>query len=53
MAERLLKKHRILVKAMSEDGYSGPPVVRVTPNVFTSADEIDLFVEAVEEVLKA
>ena len=52
LAERLLKKHRILV-AVPEDGYSGPPVIRVAPNVFTSADEIDLFTEAVEEVLKA
>lgn len=52
LAQHLLDRHRILVGPPSTNSWSGPPLVRVVPNVFTSAEEIDAFAGAVEEVLK-
>lgn len=52
LAQHLLDQHRILVGPPSDNSWSGPPLVRVVPNVFTSAEEIDAFAGAVEEVLQ-
>jgi isopenicillin-N epimerase len=52
LADHLLRRHRILV-GTPEASYGGPPIVRITPNVFTSAEEIDALAAAVEEVLGA
>jgi 7-keto-8-aminopelargonate synthetase-like enzyme len=51
LADQLLSRHGIVV-TVPETGTSGPPVVRVTPNAFTAASEIDAFSEAVEEALR-
>lgn len=46
----LMRRHRIHVRVRGVAGeFSG---VRVSPNVFTSADEIDAFCEATERVLR-
>lgn len=50
IAGRLLDEHGILVAGPSEEAWSGPPLVRVAPNVFTVAEEVDAFVRAVEQV---
>lgn len=50
IADRLLDEHGIFVGGPSEGAWSGPPLVRVTPNVFTAAEEVDGFVRAVEQV---
>jgi selenocysteine lyase/cysteine desulfurase len=52
LAEYLLQKHRILVFAFGKNQYEGIPGIRVAPNVFTSAGEIDRFSDAVETVLR-
>lgn len=52
LVTHLRKRYAILVNA-PEDAYSGPRPVRVTPNVFTSAREIDAFVAAMDDVLRA
>ncbi len=51
LARRLLDEYNIFVGGPSEDAWSGPPLVRVAPNVYTSADEVDAFAGAVEEIL--
>lgn len=51
LAQHLLDRHRILVGPPAENSWSGPPLVRIAPNVFTSVEEIDAFADAVEEVL--
>ena len=48
LAEYLLNKHRIVTVAIDHPTIKG---VRVTPNVYTTPEEIDLFCEAVEQVL--
>lgn len=53
IADHLLDRYHIFVGAPSEEAWSGPPLVRVTPNVFTSADEIDTFVDAVKEIMRS
>ena len=53
LAELLLERFGIFVGPPSEDAWSGPPLVRVAPNVFNSVDEIDMFVDAVEDILPA
>lgn len=53
LAELLLERFGIFVGPPSKDAWSGPPLVRVAPNVFTSVDEIDMFVDAVEDILSA
>lgn len=50
IANRLLDEHRIFVGGPSENSWSGPPLVRVAPNVFTAAEEVDAFVKAVKDV---
>lgn len=51
LARHLVQRHRILVFAFDADDYEGPPGIRVAPNVFTSAREVDLFADAVETIL--
>ena len=51
LADHLLDRHEILV-ATPEDGYSGPSPIRVTPNVFTSVQEVDAFADVIEEILR-
>jgi len=52
LARYLLERHRILVFAFGKDEYDGPPGIRVAPQVYTSAPEIDRFSEVVESVLR-
>jgi isopenicillin-N epimerase len=52
LVTHLRDRYDILVNA-PEDAYSGPQPVRVTPNVFTSAREIDAFVAAMDDVLRS
>lgn len=48
--DALMRRHRIHVRVRGVTGeFSG---VRVSPNVFTSADEIDAFCDATERVLR-
>jgi len=51
-AEDLLMRHRVLVGGFGKALYDGPPGIRVVPNVFTSAKEVDLFAGAVEAALR-
>lgn len=48
LVEYLWKRHRIITVAILSPTVNG---IRVTPNIYTMPDEIDLFCEAVEEVL--
>jgi isopenicillin-N epimerase len=52
LVTHLRRRYDIVVHA-PEDAYNGPQPVRVTPNVFTSAREIDAFVVAMDEVLRS
>jgi isopenicillin-N epimerase len=45
----LWEKHRILTTAIKHDEFQG---IRVTPSVYTTFDELDRFVEAVEHVIR-
>jgi len=45
----LLEKHRIQTVAIEHAEFSG---LRITPNVFTTIDEVDLFAEKVLEAIK-
>ena len=51
----LLEKHRIVVSAAVNQGLPGPVLdysgIRVTPNIYTSIEEIDRFIAAVRELL--
>lgn len=53
LARHLVQRHQIFVFAFGREEYEGPPGIRVAPNVFTSAREIDLFADAVETILRA
>lgn len=44
----LLQKHRILTSLVARHDFNG---LRITPNIYTSANEIDLFCEKIENVL--
>ena len=48
LVEHLWNKHRIYTIPINHDAVKG---VRVTPNVYTTLEEIDMFCEAVEDVL--
>jgi isopenicillin-N epimerase len=56
IASYLWDKHRIIVAGIAPGGLPGPQFdyqgVRVTPNIYTSIDEIDLFASAMEELAK-
>ena len=50
LASHLWQEQRILVTPIRVEGqYAG---IRVTPNVYTTLDEIDTFSEAVEKAVK-
>lgn len=51
LAGKLLEKYRILVTAFPTlPEYDG---IRVTPNIYTTVEEIDFFAKSVEDLLKA
>jgi selenocysteine lyase/cysteine desulfurase len=49
IVDHLWKTRRIIVTPINHDEYRG---VRVTPNVYTTLDEVDIFAEALEEVAR-
>ena len=49
LADYLWDKHRIIVVAIVHEEFQG---IRVTPNVFTTLEEIDTFSEAMEKVIR-
>ncbi len=49
LQQHLWKEHRILTVAIEHDDFEG---LRVTPNVYTTVEELDRFSEAVEEVVR-
>jgi selenocysteine lyase/cysteine desulfurase len=49
VARHLWDKHRIVVTAIVHDEYQG---IRVTPNIYTTIEEIDTFASAIEELLR-
>ena len=49
LADYLWDKYRIIVVAILHDQFQG---IRVTPNVFTTLEEIDTFSEAMEKVIR-
>ncbi|MDH3651851.1 MAG: aminotransferase class V-fold PLP-dependent enzyme [Saprospiraceae bacterium] len=50
MADRLMKEHRIFTVAIDGAGVHG---CRISPNVFTTIKELDIFVEALRMLAKA
>ena len=48
LQRHLFEKHRVCTVPVDQGGVRG---IRVTPNVYTTLEEIDVFVRAVEEVL--
>ena len=50
LGEHLWKTYRILTTPIVHDEFEG---LRVTPNVFTTLEELDRFVDAMEEVLRS
>jgi isopenicillin-N epimerase len=50
LKERLWEKHRIITVAIKHAEFSG---LRVTPNVDTAVEEVDVFVDAVLKAVKA
>jgi selenocysteine lyase/cysteine desulfurase len=50
LAGALWEQHRILVVAISRKDYDG---LRITPNIYTTVREIDMFCAAVEKLMKA
>jgi selenocysteine lyase/cysteine desulfurase len=55
LVQRLFERDRIIVSAVVSQGRPGPVIdfdaVRVTPNIYTTPDEIDTFVAAVRRAL--
>lgn len=49
VSRALWNKYRIIANAIVRDDYQG---IRVTPNVYTTLEEIDTFVMAMEDILK-
>jgi len=47
MADTLLKKYRIWTVAIDGQGVQG---CRICPNVYTTKDELDVFVRAIKEM---
>ena len=45
----LWEKHHIIVTPIVHDEFRG---IRVTPNVYTTLDEIDMFCDAVEHAIR-
>jgi selenocysteine lyase/cysteine desulfurase len=49
LVQHLFDKHRILATPISPPAVKG---VRITPNVYTTPQEIDVFIAAVEKVIR-
>ncbi|MFQ5424825.1 MAG: aminotransferase class V-fold PLP-dependent enzyme [Phycisphaerae bacterium] len=49
LTNHLWKKHRIIVTSIVHDAFQG---IRVTPNVYTTLAELDVFCKAMEAVLR-
>jgi len=49
LAEYLLAKHRIIVTPIKHAEFEG---IRVTPNVYTTLEEVDLFTEVMAEIAR-
>ncbi|MBT8401371.1 MAG: aminotransferase class V-fold PLP-dependent enzyme [Rhodothermia bacterium] len=49
LTNHLWKNHRIIVTPIKHDEFEG---IRVTPSVYTTIEEMDRFVEAMEEVVR-
>lgn len=49
LAERLMKDHKIWTVAIDSAGVKG---CRITPNVYTTTDELDQFIKAIETIQK-
>jgi selenocysteine lyase/cysteine desulfurase len=56
LSTQLWDKYRIIANAVVQAPYPGPQFpyqgIRVTPNVYTTLEEIDTFSQAIEDVLK-
>jgi len=50
LADELWKQHRILVVAIVHKDFEG---LRVTPNIYTTVQEIDIFASAMEKLIRA
>jgi isopenicillin-N epimerase len=48
LAQSLWEKHRIVAIAIKHDQFEG---IRITPNVYTTIDEVDVFVDAMKRAL--
>ncbi|MFC1502641.1 aminotransferase class V-fold PLP-dependent enzyme [bacterium] len=49
LSDHLWKKHRIIVTPIKHDEFEG---IRVTPNVYTTLEEVDRFCDAMEAVIR-
>lgn len=49
VSDHLMKTHRIITTPFVHEEFSG---IRITPNIFTSVDHLDLFCDAVEDFLR-
>ncbi|MGH7467766.1 MAG: aminotransferase class V-fold PLP-dependent enzyme, partial [Longimicrobiales bacterium] len=49
MVDHLWKKRRIIVTPIMHDEYKG---LRITPNVYTTLDEVDVFAQAMEDLAR-
>jgi len=49
LAETLMKDHKIWTVAIDSAGVKG---CRITPNVYTTTDELDQFIKAIETIQK-
>jgi selenocysteine lyase/cysteine desulfurase len=56
LAQFMMDKYRIVINAITAGQMPGPQFpysgLRVTPNVYTTLEEVDTFVEAMQDVLK-
>ena len=51
LTQYLRERHRVFVRPFGEAEWDGPRGVRVAPNVFNSAAEVDQFAHAVEAAI--
>ncbi len=49
LANHLFRKHRIVITTIKHEDFGG---IRITPNTYTTLREMDIFCEAMEEVIK-
>ena len=50
LADELFEKFRVFTVPITRTDFSG---LRITPNIYTTVREVDMFVSAMEKVLKA